>query len=254
MAEGMHTFFVRAIGPMGKVDQTPASVTWTVDKTPPDTFIAGAPANPTTNTRATFGIASSESPGVFQCRLDGADWTSCTAPWDITGLTVGLHRFEARAIDAVGWVDPTPAVYEWSVVGSAGGSGATPPSSPGDRAVQLAPPAPGQALVAVSRLATVGAARIDRGQRRVGLLIVCRGPGTCTGRLDIIIRGRRVASAAVQLAAGGQRRISLAIVRGTAVALRPPTPRTASLSLIRGNHTKLENSSLGVLTDRRSRG
>jgi subtilisin family serine protease len=252
VAEGIHKFSVRAIGPGGIADKTPASVTWTVDLTPPDTFIVGAPANPTTSARATFGIGSNESPTTLQCRLDNGDWVGCSTPWEVTALAAGPHRFEARAIDAVGWVDPTPAGYEWSVVGS----GATAPSSSGETpgSAGFVTDAPGAALLPVSRLATVGPARIDRKRGRVDLLIVCRGPGPCTGRLEIAIRGLRVAGGPIQLAAGARKHIGLALARGSGRALRAPTPRTASLSLIQATRTKLENAWLGLLTDRRNRG
>jgi subtilisin family serine protease len=256
VGEGVHTFFVRAIGPGGKTDQTPASVTWTVDQTPPDTLIAGAPANPTTSTSAAFGINSNESPVTLQCRLDGSDWVGCSAPWSITGLTAGAHRFEARAIDDVGWIDPTPAVYEWSVAGPAAGPDATLPSSAPETfgPAPLVTTGPGQDLLPVSRLATTGALRLDRAHSRVEVLIVCRGPGPCAGQLDIAIRGRRVASGKIQLAAGARKRIRLRLAGGSRRAVRSPTPGKASLSLIRGSRTRLEKSSIRLLTGSVSRG
>jgi subtilisin len=256
VGDGTHTFLVRAIGPYNKVDQTPASVTWTVDRTPPDTFIVGAPANPTTTTQASFGMSSNEWPATLQCRLDGGDWAVCSAPWEITGLAPGPHRFEARAIDAVGWVDPTPAVYEWSVLEPASGSAAPVPADPAP-APAVAPfvtGAPGLALPPLSRLAAVGAARLDRTLGRVDVSIVCRGPGPCAGRLEIVIRGLRVATGRVQLAAGARKRIAFVLGANSRRALRAPTPRKASLSLINAARTKLEKSSIDLLTRRGSRG
>jgi subtilisin len=248
VGEGVHTFSVRAIGPFGKADQSPASVTWTVDRTPPDTFIASAPANPTTNTSAAFGISANEA-ATLQCRLDGGDWVGCGAQWTITGLIVGPHRFEARAIDGAGWVDPTPAVYDWSVTGSGDPDAALPPS----QAATLGPAplvttAPGKALPPVSRLAALGAARLDRTRGRVEVVIVCRGPGRCAGRLEIAIRGRRVATARVRLAAGARKRIRLGLAKSSARAVRAPTPREASLSLVNGSQTRLEKGSVRLLT------
>jgi hypothetical protein len=113
----------------------------------------------------------------------------------------------------------------------------------------LAAAALGPALIPVSRLATLGSARVDRKRGRVDLVIVCRGPGSCAGRLDVITRGRRIASGSIQLAAGARKRMSLVLARASRTALRAPTPRKASLSLIHGSRTALENSSLGLLTD-----
>jgi hypothetical protein len=114
--------------------------------------------------------------------------------------------------------------------------------------------APGPALPAVSRLAAVGAARLDRGRGRVDVLIVCRGPGPCAGRLQITIRGRRVATARIQLAAGTRKRIRLGVAKGSRRAVRSPTPRKALLSLINGSRTRLEKSSIDLLTEPGSRG
>jgi hypothetical protein len=114
--------------------------------------------------------------------------------------------------------------------------------------------APGLALPPLSRLAAVGAARLDRTLGRVDVSIVCRGPGPCAGRLEIVIRGLRVATGRIQLAAGARKRIAFVLGANGRRALRAPTPRKASLSLINAVRTKLEKSSIGLLTGRVSRG
>src|SRR5690606_12141317 len=43
LAEGRHVFSVRSVDDGGTVDPTPATTTWVVDLTPPDTFIAVHP-------------------------------------------------------------------------------------------------------------------------------------------------------------------------------------------------------------------
>ena len=47
LAEGSHTFQVRATDQAGNVDPTPATFTWTVDTTAPNTNITSQPADPT---------------------------------------------------------------------------------------------------------------------------------------------------------------------------------------------------------------
>ena len=115
LSSGSHTFEVRATDSAGNVDATPASHTWTVDATPPDTALYGSPPGATQSTSAGFGFSSDEAGSSFECRLDSGPWTSCTAPDTRGPLADGDHAFEVRAIDPLGNVDPTPATRSWTV-------------------------------------------------------------------------------------------------------------------------------------------
>src|SRR4029453_18676027 len=53
-SEGDHTFSVRATDIAGNTDQTPATASWTVDTTAPETFIDSGPSDPTNQTDAKF--------------------------------------------------------------------------------------------------------------------------------------------------------------------------------------------------------
>ncbi len=85
LGTGTHTVEVRAIDADGYVDATPASVTFTVDATPPDTTITGGPTgtvhstNPTTTQTWTF---TSEAGATFECRLDNAAFAAVHVPED----------------------------------------------------------------------------------------------------------------------------------------------------------------------------
>jgi alpha-tubulin suppressor-like RCC1 family protein len=113
--DGSHTFEVRGMDPAGNLDPTPASWSFTVDATPPDTTIQSGPSSPTSSTGASFTFSCSESGCIFQCRLDGGSWSSCTSPKSYTGLVDGSHTFEVRGIDPAGNLDPTPAVWSFAV-------------------------------------------------------------------------------------------------------------------------------------------
>ncbi|QSQ27964.1 OmpA family protein [Pyxidicoccus parkwayensis] len=115
LANGSHTLEVRAVDSAGNVDPTPATYTWTVDTSPPDTTIVSGPTGSTTSTSATFDFSSNESPVTYQCSLDGAAFTACTDPVTFTGLADGSHTLSVRAVDAAGNVDPTPATRTWTV-------------------------------------------------------------------------------------------------------------------------------------------
>jgi hypothetical protein len=122
LAVGAHTFSARAKDGAGNVDPTPATWSWNVeaepppaDTTPPDTTISTGPSGSTTATSASFSFTATEAGSSFECKLDGASWAGCTSPKALSGLAVGSHTFSARAKDAAGNVDPTPASRSWTV-------------------------------------------------------------------------------------------------------------------------------------------
>lgn len=115
LAEGSHTFEVRAINATSTVDPTPASRTWTIDLTAPDTTIDSGPSGTVGETSGTFTFSSDESPVTFECRTDSAAFAPCTSPHTVSGLTHGSHTFRVRAVDAADNVDPSPASRTWTV-------------------------------------------------------------------------------------------------------------------------------------------
>lgn len=70
LADGAHTFAVRAVDGTGNADTTPASHTWQVD-TPPETTIDSGPSGLVNVRSATFGVSSDEPNVAFECQLDG---------------------------------------------------------------------------------------------------------------------------------------------------------------------------------------
>lgn len=115
LAEAIHLFEVRAVDLAGRPDPTPASWTWQIDTTPPETTIDSGPSGPTNNSSPSFAFSSNEQRVTFECRLDSGTWSSCSAPKSYSGLAAGQHTFEVRATDAAGNVDPTPASRSFTV-------------------------------------------------------------------------------------------------------------------------------------------
>jgi hypothetical protein len=113
LADGAHGFEVRAVDAAGNVDPTPATRSWTVDTTAPDTTITSGPPAETTSTSATFSFISSEAGSAFDCRLDNGEWSSCISPKSYSGIRPGNHTFQVRARDSLGNTDPTPASHTW---------------------------------------------------------------------------------------------------------------------------------------------
>ncbi len=77
--------------------------------TPPQTTITGGPSGTVTDAPPPFTFKSSRPGSTFQCRSDAAvTWIVCASPFGIS-WSQGSHTFRVRAVDALGYIDPTPA-------------------------------------------------------------------------------------------------------------------------------------------------
>ncbi len=116
LADGMHTFAVRAVDAAGNTDASPATVTWLVDTTSPDTMITSGPADASTSgPTPQFTFASSVGTATFECKLDAGAFAACTTPFTTPALNDGAHVFTVRAKDGNGVVDPSPPMRSWMV-------------------------------------------------------------------------------------------------------------------------------------------
>lgn len=101
VADGAHTFAVRATDAAGNEDQTVATQAFSIDTIAPVTKFTSGPSGPIATTSATFGFAA--EPGAqYACRLDAGAWAPCTSPHTLTGLAEGSHELAVRATDAAG--------------------------------------------------------------------------------------------------------------------------------------------------------
>ncbi len=135
LADGEHTVAVRARDALGNADASPATATFTVDATAPQTTIAQAPTAVTTDATPAFGFTASEPGATFECRLDGEAFAACTTPLTAASLADGEHTFQARATDAAGNTDVTPASVTFTI------DTTVPDTTPPDTALDGAPPA-----------------------------------------------------------------------------------------------------------------
>jgi hypothetical protein len=106
LADGPHTFEVRATDPSGNLDATPASLAFTVDTTAPATVIDTA-TTATSDTTPSFAFHSADGSASFFCRADGQPFAACSSPATVGPLADGSHTFEAFAKDGAGNVGPT---------------------------------------------------------------------------------------------------------------------------------------------------
>ncbi len=130
LADGAHTFEVRAIDLTADTDPTAATRAFTVDTAVPDTTIDSGPQGPTSDETPTFGFSSTQAGSSFECRIDSTAFTPCCstgATHTTPSLADGPHSFEVRALDPASNRDPSPSGRSFSV-------DATPPVTRLDKA------------------------------------------------------------------------------------------------------------------------
>lgn len=118
LGNGRHRFSVRATDAARNVDPTPASVSFLVSRTGPQTRITAAEVDPASG-MASFSFSSSGglAPIRFQCKLDGRAYGRCRSPRSYRNLDPGRHAFRVRAKDRLGRLDPTAALKRFTVPG-----------------------------------------------------------------------------------------------------------------------------------------
>jgi hypothetical protein len=134
LAAGSHTFEVAATDNAGNSDASPATFSWTIDLTPPETLIDTMPADPTSSTSAAFTFSATNFAAAeaytYSCSLDNAAFSNCTSPATFTGLSDGSHNFRVKATDSAGNEDTTPATYTWVIDSTAPSVSIDPPTPP----------------------------------------------------------------------------------------------------------------------------
>jgi hypothetical protein len=85
------------------------------DMRAPETQITVQPKPKTPKRKAIFSFVADEAPVSFECSLDGAPFTACSAPITYKKLKRGKHHFEVRAADMAGNVDATPKAFDWKI-------------------------------------------------------------------------------------------------------------------------------------------
>jgi hypothetical protein len=119
LPDGNYTLEVRAKDAAGNVDGSPASRSFTVDATAPDTAVDSGASGRTSDPTPTFEFSSPEAGAEFECRFDSAAFAACSGPGathtPASSLADGQHTFQVRAKDALGNVDGTPATRTFTV-------------------------------------------------------------------------------------------------------------------------------------------
>ena len=115
LPDGPHTLAVQAIDGSSNVDPTPATRSFTVDTTAPDTGISSHPKPKTKSRRGTFTFNSTEPGSAFLCSYDGLPYAACSGSFTTPKLKPGRHRFDVIASDSVGNRDQSAATFLWKI-------------------------------------------------------------------------------------------------------------------------------------------
>jgi hypothetical protein len=115
LALGSHTFSVQAKDAAGNVGAS-TSYTWSI--VPPTPTITAKPANPTSQTSASFSFSDTLAGVTYVCALDTPTFTACSSPQNYAGpLTQASHTFQVKAVSGAN--QSSPASYTWTVDTSA---------------------------------------------------------------------------------------------------------------------------------------
>lgn len=122
LADGSHTFRVRATDSAGNPDASPATRTFTVntevgDSDPPETMITTRPNDVVRIRRGAkfakvrYGVSSDEVDATIEARINGTGWQGPFGQGRIvvSRLKAGRYTVDFRARDAADNLDPTPA-------------------------------------------------------------------------------------------------------------------------------------------------
>ena len=105
LADGSHTFQVRATDLTQNTDATPAVQTFDVQTSGPDTMITSGPSGATNDATPAFEFSSPTAGASFECRLDASQFAPCTSPTALgRSRTASTRSRSARSSRAF----PTP--------------------------------------------------------------------------------------------------------------------------------------------------
>jgi large repetitive protein len=81
---------------------------------PPTPVITSTPANPTSQSSASFSFTDTQTGVSFLCQLDGVGFSACFSPATYSGLGQGNHTFSVKAQDTAGNLSPA-ASFTWTI-------------------------------------------------------------------------------------------------------------------------------------------
>jgi hypothetical protein len=111
LADGEHSFAVRAVDQADNADPSPAARTFTVDTTAPNTRFTAKPPKRSDRRRFRFAFSAGEE-ATFECRLDSKPAFACDSPTRVRAKP-GRHVFKVTATDEAGNEEQSPAAFRF---------------------------------------------------------------------------------------------------------------------------------------------
>jgi hypothetical protein len=113
LAEGQHTFSVRAVDVDGNRDPSPESYSWTIDTVTPRVLIQSAPPWRTNASVVTVAFSADRDTATLECRFADTTFQPCTSPYTATDQPEGAYRLIIRAVNK-GAISPVWSV-SWNI-------------------------------------------------------------------------------------------------------------------------------------------
>ncbi len=114
LAEGAHSFLVRAVDAAQNIESSPNSLSWEVDTLFPVTQIIQKPLSLGNAVEAKFKFKSNEKVR-YQCKFDSDKWSDCTDAPHYKNISEGLHNLEVKSTDKAGNLEKEAVKYQWIV-------------------------------------------------------------------------------------------------------------------------------------------
>lgn len=216
-ADGRYTIHVRATDAAGNTTSPSAQAVagFTIDTTPPPPpTIASGPGASTTARSATFVFADAESGARLLCRRDGSRLATCASPQVYGSLSLGSHRFEVEAADALGNTS-APVGYSWTIAKTI--EGGKPFIVSGNASGPLAPGVTRTLAIAVANPNSVA---IEVTALSVGVATGSSKPG-CDGPANLQVTQPNISSSnPLAIPAGGHVALPAGAVKAPEVLMR----------------------------------
>ena len=180
LADGPHTFAVRAVSRAEVLDPTPATAGFVVDTAAPAApTLTQQPDATTTDTTARFAFTAEQN-ATLRCAVDGGPAADCAATLVLEQLAVGPHTLRVTARDRAG-NESVAATVAWTVTQVVPAPTATP-----------TPPGPPLTAQSLSFTLAGKGRQLLLSKKRVPFLVDCGGVAcSVTVAAEIRVKGRR---------------------------------------------------------------